>query len=513
MKLSLAPNLTPELLRDVPLGEIGFELSDAPGVKDEPWLVILDPERSGRDDAQYIAGLRREKRFIEFIIVARNRDFDMLRKFLRLGVIDCLLLPCPPQEWRRSLEDARDILSSRWLTWNAVRISDVYREHMAELLGSSRTQWDEGALIDKVQTLYDGSGTSFFVLCLWLKFSSSGMDFSQMSGTGDALEKLVQRFFRLRGLTAVTMNQHGMLIVALRCPHARDVTADAQELLGEMKRLPEFSKVSAVIGVSSGRDGDGDIFSQLHEATRAVYAHSSLGTNRVIPYSSLRFDSPDPQSIFTAECKSRISTLVELVDISGLNGEIDRLRHLDGGGRDPGKTPLFHLYNSFFEIFITALRQILPNDRAYYIQDQYNRAMQDSDTPEELTEALRSWTSAQLSGFEQHRDSGLVVRNAKRYIQNNFREKLTREAVARAVGLNPNYFSTLFSREAGMKFSDYLRDVRITEAKRLLADTTGSVASIANAVGYSEYRHFCKTFSRSVGASPSEYRKKCRSIE
>jgi two-component system response regulator YesN len=136
--------------------------------------------------------------------------------------------------------------------------------------------------------------------------------------------------------------------------------------------------------------------------------------------------------------------------------------------------------------------------------------MQDCDTPEELTAAITKWTTQQLSDLKPTHDSAAVIRKAKRYIQKNFRHQLTRQNVADAVGLNPNYFSTFFSHETGQRFSEYLRDVRIAEAKRMLTETTESIAAIAEAVGYSEYRHFCKTFSHAVGESPSGYRKKAR---
>lgn len=58
----------------------------------------------------------------------------------------------------------------------------------------------------------------------------------------------------------------------------------------------------------------------------------------------------------------------------------------------------------------------------------------------------------------------------------------------------------------GKTFVDYAREVKMTEAKRLLEETTTRVYEIADALQYRDVNHFTRTFKRIVGCSPSEYR-------
>ncbi|BBF41333.1 two-component response regulator yesN [Lachnospiraceae bacterium KM106-2] len=57
---------------------------------------------------------------------------------------------------------------------------------------------------------------------------------------------------------------------------------------------------------------------------------------------------------------------------------------------------------------------------------------------------------------------------------------------------------------------NYLKDIRIEQAKRLLVDTDEKIISISHRVGYENEKHFMKIFRNECGISPSEYRKSIR---
>ena len=65
--------------------------------------------------------------------------------------------------------------------------------------------------------------------------------------------------------------------------------------------------------------------------------------------------------------------------------------------------------------------------------------------------------------------------------------------------------SLSLERITGMNFKDYLIQLRMEEAKRLLSSGGISVKDTAKMVGYNNISHFIKTFKRRVGASPSSY--------
>jgi two-component system response regulator YesN len=99
-----------------------------------------------------------------------------------------------------------------------------------------------------------------------------------------------------------------------------------------------------------------------------------------------------------------------------------------------------------------------------------------------------------------------VIGQAKRYINEHFREPLSLEDVAREVHLSSFYLSRLFKEKEGVNFVDYLTRLRLEEAKKLLVQTNDKVAAIAERVGYAEANYFSRIFRRHFGMSPSEYR-------
>ena len=101
----------------------------------------------------------------------------------------------------------------------------------------------------------------------------------------------------------------------------------------------------------------------------------------------------------------------------------------------------------------------------------------------------------------------------KKYMDDHFRENITREELSRLVFLNPDYLSRLFKRKMGVSISSYLIQKRIDLAKELLAGTRTPVSVISSQVGYDNFAYFTKIFRDKVGMSPNEYRKSCQRNE
>ena len=103
--------------------------------------------------------------------------------------------------------------------------------------------------------------------------------------------------------------------------------------------------------------------------------------------------------------------------------------------------------------------------------------------------------------------SQLPVRQAKLYVMENYSRQVSLEDVADAIHLSPAYLSTIFKKEMGINFSDFLISCRIEAAKELLKTTDLPIADVASQVGYTDSRYFSKTFTKVVGLKPSTYRK------
>ena len=110
----------------------------------------------------------------------------------------------------------------------------------------------------------------------------------------------------------------------------------------------------------------------------------------------------------------------------------------------------------------------------------------------------------QPDGADQTR---LKIQEAINYIKENYKTDINMAVVSNEVSMNYSLFSSAFKNYTGTNFVGFVRDLRIGEAKKLLATTPLKVNEISSRVGYDNEKHFMKSFKAIVGVSPSEYRK------
>ncbi|GIP34148.1 response regulator [Paenibacillus sp. J2TS4] len=79
--------------------------------------------------------------------------------------------------------------------------------------------------------------------------------------------------------------------------------------------------------------------------------------------------------------------------------------------------------------------------------------------------------------------------------------------LAEAVQMNPAYVGQLFKQETGEYLTDYISRVRLHKAKELLERTDMKIYEVAQKVGITDYRYFCKMFKSTIGVTPTEYKK------
>jgi len=107
----------------------------------------------------------------------------------------------------------------------------------------------------------------------------------------------------------------------------------------------------------------------------------------------------------------------------------------------------------------------------------------------------------------QNEDNGRkVIKSIKEILFENCYHNITLQEISKRLNFNYQYLSTLFKKETGKYFSEYLIDVRVDKAKKLLADTNLRVYEIAGMCGYNNNKHFMVMFRKMTGKTPSQYR-------
>lgn len=128
---------------------------------------------------------------------------------------------------------------------------------------------------------------------------------------------------------------------------------------------------------------------------------------------------------------------------------------------------------------------------------------------DEYMEVVHQWISRfdeLVSDNIDEYKTGIKMQKAIDYIKENYSTNLNMAVVSNYISMNYSLFSFTFKQYTGTNFVNYLRNVRVGEAKKLLTETDMKVNEISKAVGYDHEKHFMKTFKNITGLTPSQYR-------
>jgi transcriptional regulator GlxA family with amidase domain len=100
------------------------------------------------------------------------------------------------------------------------------------------------------------------------------------------------------------------------------------------------------------------------------------------------------------------------------------------------------------------------------------------------------------------------LRRALDYVALHAHESLAQPEVAKAAGMSTSRFRAFFKETTGWGFAQYLRELRVERAAKLLRGTTESVATIAHRTGFADQSHLLRCFKLKYGNSPLAYRRK-----
>lgn len=125
---------------------------------------------------------------------------------------------------------------------------------------------------------------------------------------------------------------------------------------------------------------------------------------------------------------------------------------------------------------------------------------------------LTAFTAGKITDMLERLNTGAGSREAgqmkliKAYIEEHYNENMTLESIASTVFMNPYYFSIFFKKHTNENFKQYVTNVRMKHAVRLLLQTDLMVYEIAERVGYNNARQFSDMFKKCYGKLPQEYK-------
>ena len=121
-----------------------------------------------------------------------------------------------------------------------------------------------------------------------------------------------------------------------------------------------------------------------------------------------------------------------------------------------------------------------------------------------LSEAVLLYSLAELT--PERREQSDIITRVVMLTNDSFTDsKMTLALVAERLGYHPKYISTLFKRQKGITYVEYLRELRIKHAVFLIEQGVVSVKNVALLSGFNDPLYFSKVFTAQMGLSPKAY--------
>jgi two-component system, response regulator YesN len=133
------------------------------------------------------------------------------------------------------------------------------------------------------------------------------------------------------------------------------------------------------------------------------------------------------------------------------------------------------------------------------------------ETIEKMQKEISGYITLIFNSIElQENDEEHLWGLMERYIRSNYHNKLTLQILSEELFVTPEYCSKLLKSKLNKSFNEYISELRIEKARKLLRETNLSVENISDEIGYSNPKYFFKIFKKLTLHSPMEYRKKDR---
>lgn len=106
------------------------------------------------------------------------------------------------------------------------------------------------------------------------------------------------------------------------------------------------------------------------------------------------------------------------------------------------------------------------------------------------------------------RDDSFILSKVLQYLKRFYRERISLQDLCALCNCSCSYMSHMFKKQTGKSINQYINELRISEAKILLANTRLSITNVALQTGFSSSNYFANVFREHCCCSPTEYRKK-----
>ena len=490
-------------------------------IREQPDVIISDIRMPGYDGIELIKRTKDAGIEAEFVMISGFKQFEYAQNAMKYGVKYYLLKPIEEDKLQEIAEEIKEAILSRkqhdhYRNQLELEIQETRDKMKKRFLTSMLFGEQESRKIADCNSINREYSTSFKEGVFQAVFVKVDTDEGEEESIGSMIEKL-EKYTDILGDVCeehITTEMHSGIITLVNYKFEQEalVRKKIEEMYEEIKKyIDRFEGFSVVLGV--GRKMDHFLESNLclQTAIDAIKYRIRISNTNIIYLENYQFEPYDIEKIVTEGKKQAYLSKVVSGDIRGaqecLAATLREIRY-SGGSYSP--ILFFDILIAYVDLLTDYCKQQdLFSEEYEKNLKKWNISMDNIRSEKMLLAVTEELIRETLEYAAEEKKSKDIkpIREIKKYIEENYMEEISLGQLAELVDMNASYLSSVFKKETGMTYSEYLILCRVKQASRLLVETNLSIGEIAHQSGYQDARYFSKQFSKQVGLKPSEYRK------
>lgn len=496
-------------------GELAYPMI----LKEKPDILITDIRMPFMDGLELSRLVKKELPDIKILILSGYDEFEYAKKAIKIGVTEYLLKPISAAkltevlnavaETIRQENEEKNLLETYFAEMRENTERDKMRLFEKLLMGDLSM----GEILEAGERFGMNLGASCYKIVLF-KILANLENHVYAEQMVDACSAVEQAASMMEGVYVFQRGVEGWAFL-LTAQDEKSMEESAKILYQNLKQaMKNYMQLEYFGGIGSTVPRIRSLKQSFREADRAFAARFVEEANQII--SQKEFEKSQMEEGLKMQGVVQIGKSREMLQ-----------KFLSNGTREEVKA-FSDAYISRIEeenIRSTMVRQYVVIDVCIVILSfcerisSANRLQEEAEELQKMMQKIHSLSeikkyvvrllneAIELRDAESGRRYSDLIAAAKKEIENHYMtEEISLNTVAISVGMSPSYFSSIFSKEAGKTFVEYLTEVRIEKAKEFLMCSSMKTSEIGYEVGYKDPHYFSYIFKKVQGCSPKEYR-------
>lgn len=500
-------------------GELAYPMI----IKEKPDILITDIRMPFMDGLELCKLVKEELPNIKILILSGYDEFDYAKEAIRLGVTEYLLKPISSGKLLEALNGVSESIRREKEDKDLVR---KYMEEMRENTEHEKQKFFEQmiagnlSMADALETgkKYEMNLSAGMYNLLLFRFTlgEENRKSGELLGEAEyAIEKLTER------LEYVFEFQRGVegWAFLLMADNEEQMSERVKELSKDLEEIMKnYSTIAYFGGIGQPVARLRELEESFREAERALAARFTMELNRIISVEDIRMaqnvDTLDDIEITSFGEIEKTRTMLEKFLNNGAEDEIDEFVdvYINELSEENLKSVLMRQYiiMDAYIVMMSFCEKFEGIEGEMQAQsEELKNSMKTIQTLEEIKNYIRMLLKKIIGVRDtiSGRRYSDIIEIAKDQIRKTYMsDEISLNTIAAEVGMSPSYFSSIFSKEMGKTFVEYLTEIRMDRAKELLMCSSMKTSEIGYEVGYKDPHYFSYIFKKTQNCTPKEFR-------